>query len=65
MQNPNNNISNANIKVGVAMTLTAVVMWGGLPILLKWVLDVMDPYTITWFRFSISALILGLYFKIQ
>ena len=34
-------------------------LWGLLPIALKVVLARLDPYTITWYRFAASALVLG------
>ena len=37
-------------------------MWGLLPVALKAVLEVMDPITISWYRFSISALIAFLWY---
>ncbi len=40
-------------------------MWGVLPIILKTLLDSLDGYTITWFRFSISALIMPLFILIR
>jgi len=39
----------------------AAFFWGLLPIALKHVLDSMDPFTLTWYRFLIAAVILGLY----
>jgi drug/metabolite transporter (DMT)-like permease len=48
---------NTNWKLGLGFTLLTVLMWGLLPIALKVVLEVMDPVTISWYRFSLSALI--------
>jgi drug/metabolite transporter (DMT)-like permease len=36
-----------------------MVLWALLPLALKITLDVMDAYTITWYRFSFSALVLA------
>ena len=44
-------------RLGLGFSLVTVVMWGGLPIALKVVLGDMDTMTVTWYRFSISALI--------
>lgn len=46
-----------NWKLGLGFTLLTVLMWGLLPVALKIVLEVMDPVTISWYRFSLSALI--------
>jgi len=43
------------------MALTTAVLWGMLPIALKVALTGMDPVTISWFRFSVSMLGLGLF----
>jgi drug/metabolite transporter (DMT)-like permease len=46
-----------NWKVGLSFSLVTAIMWGGLPIALKVVLGDMDSITITWYRFSVSAVI--------
>lgn len=46
-------------KLGFALALTTAIVWGLLPIALKIALQGMDPYTITWYRFAVSALVLG------
>ncbi|MDX1735339.1 MAG: DMT family transporter [Halioglobus sp.] len=46
-----------NWKLGLTFALITVLMWGLLPLILSSVLAVMDPLTITWYRFSISAAI--------
>ena len=51
-----------NWKLGLGFSLLTVFMWGLLPVALKVVLDVMDPLTISWYRFSISALIAMLWY---
>lgn len=51
-----------NWKLGLGFTLLTVLMWGLLPIALKLVLAVMDPITISWYRFSLSALIALLWY---
>jgi drug/metabolite transporter (DMT)-like permease len=47
-------------KLGLTLALITAVAWGLLPIALKLTLTGMDPYTITWYRFATSGLILGL-----
>ncbi|NND67745.1 MAG: DMT family transporter [Halioglobus sp.] len=46
-----------NWKLGLAFTLVTVLMWGLLPLALTAVLDAMDPITISWYRFAVSAAI--------
>lgn len=46
-----------NWKLGLAFTLVTVLMWGLLPLALTVVLDAMDPITISWYRFAVSAAI--------
>lgn len=53
--------SNGNWKLGFLMALITALMWGLLPIAMKFLLKVMDPYTLTWFRFAGSLSILGTY----
>jgi drug/metabolite transporter (DMT)-like permease len=38
-------------RLGLALSILTVVLWGILPIALKITLQVLDPYTLTWFRF--------------
>ncbi len=45
--------------LGFALAATTMVMWGMLPLALKAVLRVTDSWTIVWFRFLVSALIVG------
>ena len=47
-------------KLGLGLSLTTVLMWGSLPIALKGILDDIDSYTITWYRFAVSVLLVGL-----
>lgn len=51
-----------NWKLGLGFSLVTVIMWGLLPVALKAILDVMDPITISWYRFSLSALIAALWY---
>ena len=51
-----------NWKLGLGFSLLTVLMWGLLPVALKVVLEAMDPLTISWYRFSISALIALLWY---
>jgi len=46
-------------RLGFVLALLTAVLWGVLPIALKIVLKTLDPYTVTWYRFAVSGLILG------
>lgn len=48
---------NSNWKLGLGFSLITALMWGLLPLALKSILHAMDPITITWYRFSVSAAI--------
>ncbi|MGB1139361.1 MAG: DMT family transporter [Halioglobus sp.] len=49
-------------KLGLGFTLVTVLMWGLLPLALNGVLHKMDPVTVSWYRFSLSALIALLWY---
>lgn len=51
-----------NWKLGLGFSLVTAVMWGGLPIALKVILGEMDSITVTWYRFSVSAVIALLWY---
>jgi drug/metabolite transporter (DMT)-like permease len=42
-------------RLGLALTLVTTLCWATLPIALKIVLAVLDPITLTWFRFLVAA----------
>ena len=44
---------------GVWLAFVTVVCWSVLPITLRFASRHVDPYTLTWYRFSFSALVLG------
>jgi drug/metabolite transporter (DMT)-like permease len=46
-------------QTGFWMAFSTAVLWGLLPVALKYVLTGMDAYTITWWRFAVSLLGLG------
>jgi drug/metabolite transporter (DMT)-like permease len=46
-------------QYGFFLALITALMWGTLPIVLKILLERMDPYTITWYRFLVASLLLG------
>jgi drug/metabolite transporter (DMT)-like permease len=45
--------------LGFALAFATMALWGVLPLALEIVLRTLDPATITWVRFTISALLLG------
>ena len=51
-----------NWKLGLSFSLVTAIMWGGLPIALKVILGDMDSITVTWYRFSVSAVIALLWY---
>ncbi|UNK48346.1 DMT family transporter [Lysobacter sp. S4-A87] len=46
-------------RLGLLLTLVTALCWATLPIALKLVLEVLDPITLTWFRFLVAALVTG------
>ncbi|MCL6753832.1 DMT family transporter [Nostoc sp. CCCryo 231-06] len=52
-------------RLGLALSLLTVLLWGILPIALTITLQVLDVYTVIWFRFLISFLLLGVYLGIR
>ena len=51
-----------NWKLGLGFSIITTIMWGFLPLALKAILDSMDPVTISWYRFSVSAVIALLWY---
>jgi drug/metabolite transporter (DMT)-like permease len=52
-------------RLGLALSLLTVFLWGTLPIALVVVLQVLDVYTVIWFRFLGSFLVLSIYLGAQ
>lgn len=46
-------------RLGLALAITTALCWATLPVALKVSLEVVDAYTLTWFRFLVAALLLG------
>src|SRR5207302_8293607 len=46
-------------RLGLSLAVVTMLLWGILPLALKITLRSMDAYTITWYRFLASALLLG------
>lgn len=52
-------------RYGIALALLTTLMWGLLAIALKLLLLQMDPYSITWYRMLVAAVVLGLALKVR
>ncbi|PZO40621.1 MAG: EamA family transporter [Pseudanabaena frigida] len=52
-------------RLGLALSLLTVLLWGFLAIALKIVLQELDPFTVTWFRFTIAGIVLGFYLALR
>lgn len=53
--------SSGRWRLGLSLALSTAFLWGVLPIALKVVLQAVDVYTVTWFRFLMSFGLLALY----
>ena len=51
--------------LGLTLVMVTVFSWGVLPIILKFLLNGLDAYTLTWSRFGIAACLLGLYIGLR
>lgn len=52
--------SSGRVGLGFSLALLTAVLWGLLPIALKWLLNSMSAATITWIRFVVAAVLVGL-----
>ncbi|MCG7584614.1 DMT family transporter [Photobacterium sp. OFAV2-7] len=52
---------NQNPTAGILLALTTAFFWGALPIAMKQAVEVMEPFTIVWYRFVTASLGLGLW----
>ncbi|MEH2140070.1 DMT family transporter [Nostoc sp.] len=57
--------SSGRWRLGLALSLLTVLLWGILPIALAVTLQVLDVYTIIWFRFLVSFVLLAVYLGIR
>jgi drug/metabolite transporter (DMT)-like permease len=48
-------------KFGLLLSLITAFLWGVTPIAIKVVLEEMDPYTISWYRFLFSAILISIW----
>ena len=54
-----------NWRLGLGLALITVTLWGLVPVALAVVLPKLDIYTINWFRFVVSFVLLGCYLATQ
>ncbi|MBK1990653.1 DMT family transporter [Sphaerospermopsis aphanizomenoides BCCUSP55] len=52
-------------RLGLGLSLLTVFLWGILPIALKVTLQALDVYTVIWFRFLMSFVLLAIYLYVQ
>ncbi|MBD6616157.1 DMT family transporter [Komarekiella sp. 'clone 1'] len=57
--------SSGRWRLGLALSLLTVFLWGILPIALTVMLQVLDVYTIIWFRFLVSFVLLAVYLGVR
>lgn len=48
-------------RLGLGLAVFTALLWGVLPLVLKLLLDAMDLYTITWYRFLVASVLLGIF----
>ncbi|BBD57563.1 hypothetical protein NIES2109_03300 [Nostoc sp. HK-01] len=52
-------------RLGLALSLLTVFLWGILPIALAVILQALDVYTVIWFRFLVSFVLLSVYLGVR
>jgi drug/metabolite transporter (DMT)-like permease len=57
--------SSGRWRLGLGLSLITVCLWGILPIALKVTLQALDVYTVIWFRFLMSFVLLAIYLSVQ
>ncbi|MEH2248739.1 DMT family transporter [Nostoc sp.] len=57
--------SSGQWRLGLALSLLTVLLWGILPIALTVTLQALDVYTVIWFRFLVSFFLLAVYLGIS
>lgn len=48
-------------RLGLLLALATALLWASLPVALKVALESLDPWTLTWFRFALPALLMGIW----
>ncbi|MBH8555925.1 DMT family transporter [Nostocaceae cyanobacterium CENA357] len=57
--------SSGRWRLGLALSLLTVFLWGILPVALKVTLQALDVYTVIWFRFLASFVLLAVYLGVR
>ena len=57
----NIHVTTGRWRLGLALSLVTAFLWGVLPIALKGLLESMDAFTITWYRFLVAAFVLAVF----
>lgn len=57
--------SSGRWKLGLSLAIATALFWATLPVALKVSLEVVDAYTLTWFRFVFATLALGAFMAIR
>ena len=52
-------------RLGLSLAIATALCWATLPIALKLSLEVLDAYTLTWFRFVFAAVALGIFMGLR
>ena len=52
-------------RLGLALSLFTAACWATLPVVLKLMLEVLDPITLTWFRFIVAAALTGAWLALR
>ncbi|MCE2450162.1 MAG: EamA family transporter [Candidatus Latescibacteria bacterium] len=45
-------------SLGLTLAFTTLLLWGALPVVLKLLLQSLDPFTVTWYRFLLAGAML-------
>ena len=54
-------LPSGNWRLGFSLSFACAILWGVLPLALSATLEVLDVYSITWFRFTLSFILLAFY----
>lgn len=49
-----------NWRLGFGLSVSTMLLWASLPVALDLSLEVLDPFTLSWFRFLTAAVVLGI-----
>ena len=54
-----------NWKLGVTLSTVTMLLWASLPVALDMSLEVLDPFTLSWFRFLSAGVVLGAWLAVS